>query len=92
MGSGRRKRANVVHKIRSLDYKNRHSILIFKVLVGDPIYTRDKVNSWYISGDNPHLTSRFCKDELSLNSLPNIVLESILVNFDRPIESLSTNI
>jgi len=28
--------------------------------------TRHKVNLQYISGDSPHITSRFCKNELGL--------------------------
>jgi len=43
--------------------------------------TRDKVDLHYISGDNLHLTNRFFEDELSLNSLPNIVSELILARF-----------
>jgi len=38
----------------------------------------------------PHLTSRFCEDELCLNSLSNMVLESILARFVKSI--VSTNI
>jgi len=39
--------------------------------VRDPTLTRDKTNLRYISGDNPHFTSRFCEDKLNLNSLSN---------------------
>ena len=28
--------------------------------VGSPTSTKDKANSQYISGCNPHLTNRFC--------------------------------
>jgi len=35
--------------------------------------SRDKANLQYIRGGNPHLTSQLCKDELGLNSLPNMV-------------------
>jgi len=38
--------------------------------------TRDKVNSQYINGCNPHLTSRFCGVELGLKPTSNMVLES----------------
>jgi len=41
--------------------------------VGSPTSTRDKTNSQYISGCNPHLTSRFCGVELGLNFTFNMV-------------------
>jgi len=37
--------------------------------------TRDKTNSQYISGCNPHLTSQFCGVELSLKPISNMVSE-----------------
>jgi len=39
--------------------------------VGSRTSTRDKANSQYISGCNPHLTSRFCEVELDLKSTSN---------------------
>lgn len=42
-----------------------------KVAIEDPTSTRDKINLQFISGENHHLTNRFCEDELALNSLLN---------------------
>ena len=41
-----------------------------------PHRLRDKVNSQYISGCNPHLTSQFCGVVLDLKSTSNMVSES----------------
>ena len=60
--------------------------------VGDPISTKNKANSWYISGDNPHLTNQFCKVELDLNSLFNMVYEYVVAKIDGPIWPPPTNI
>jgi len=51
------------------------------VTVGDPTLTRYKTNLQYISGGNSHLISQFCEDELGLNSLPNMVSNSMLTRF-----------
>ena len=46
------------------------------IFVGSPTSIRDKVNSQYISGCNPHLTSRFCEVELGLKPTSNMISES----------------
>jgi len=43
--------------------------------VGSPTSTRDKTNSQYISESNPHLTSQFCRVELGLKLISNMVSE-----------------
>jgi len=43
--------------------------------VGSSTSTRDKANSQYISGCNPHLTNRFCGVELGLKPTSNMVSE-----------------
>ena len=40
-----------------------------------PTSTRDKANSQYIIGCNPHLTNRFCGVELDLKLTSNMVSE-----------------
>jgi len=44
-------------------------------------HIEDKTNVHYISEDNFHIKRRFCKDELRLNVLFNMVLKSILTRF-----------
>jgi len=58
--------------------------------VGYPTLTR--VNLQYISGRNPHLTNWFYKEELGLNSLLNMILETILTRFVGLLCQSSTNI
>jgi len=53
--------------------------------VKDLTSTRNKTNLQYIGGDKPHLTSQFCKNELNLNTLPNMISESSLTRFVRSI-------
>ena len=44
------------------------SSLGMRECVGDPTSTRDEAFQWFINGRKPHLTNRFCKVELDLNS------------------------
>jgi len=53
--------------------------------IRDITLTRDKANLLYIREDNLHFSSKSCEDELSFNSLLNIV--SKLVKFVRLIVS-----
>ena len=43
------------------------------IIVGDPTSNSDKTIIVYIVGGNPHLTSRFCRVELGLNSYCKMV-------------------
>jgi len=56
--------------------------IIFLNSIGSPTSIRDKVNSQYISGCNPHLTSRFCGVELGLKPTFCRVELGLKPNFD----------
>jgi len=56
-----------------LEGRNSISPSIFMIIVGDPTSNSDKTIIVYIVGGNPHLTSRFCRVELGLNSYCKMV-------------------